>query len=159
VPELVSMLSLIIDDRLQAAAFKLGLQLGNEWRDLVNSLIGGSPAEFALDDRIASLVRDDPTLVKLQFVDCDDCGHMIGEAITAGDPTQSQAIERIRRSAIVSCYFKQPLCASCSQRRYSRDIANWVNTQILNGNHLPEDGVIIKAARRVSEVCFQVTGS
>lgn len=149
----------MINERLQAAALKLGLQLGNEWRDMVNSLVGGSPVEFELDDRIASLVRDDSTLVKLQFVDCDDCGHMVGDAIIEGDPTKIQAMERIRLSAVVSCYFKQPLCATCSRRRYSRDIANWVSTQIGRGNHPPEDAMIIRAAQRVSEVCFQVTGS
>lgn len=154
--DLMTILGFIVTDRIQSGAFKFGMQLGNELRQLVDSIAGHSLSKDELYERLATLLHNDSALVKLHFVDCDDCGHIVGEAITKGKPTREQGIEQIRLSAIVSCYSNKPICATCARRRYSRKIDDWVNEQEDNGSYPPDGEEIIEAAYRVSEVCRQL---
>jgi len=154
--DLMTILGFIVTDRIQSGAFKFGMQLGNELRQLVDSITGHSPSKNELDERLATLLHNDSALVKLHFIDCDDCGHLVGEAVTKGKPTREQGIERIRLSAIVSWYLNKPICATCAQRRYSRTIDDWVNEQEDDGRYPPDEEEIIEAIYRVSEVCHQL---
>lgn len=154
--DFMTILGFIIADRIQSGAFKFGMQLGNELRQLVDSITGYSHSNDKLYERLASLLRNDSTLVKLQFVDCDDCGHIVAEAITKGKPTREQGIERIYLSAIVSWYSNKPICAACAQRRYSKKIYDWVNEQEDYGRCPPDEKEILEAIHRVSEVCLQL---
>lgn len=157
--DLIAILGFIITDRLQTAAFQTGMQLGRELRQLIDSIAGHSPSEGELYDRLATLLHNDSALVKLQYVDCDDCGHLVGEAITKGNPTKVQGIERIRISAIVSCYSNKPICTTCARRRYSRTVDDWVGEQAHDSRYPPDEDEITEAAHRVSEVCLQLARS
>jgi len=105
---------------------------------------------------LVDFLAGESELVKLQFTECRDCGCMIAERVIQGGPTRIEGTRRIRVSAIVSCYLEEPICSRCAEDRYSEDIEEWLEEQADEGLYPPSDSEIIRAGRRVADICLSL---